>query len=274
MYLQHWQLERKPFEPAVDGDFLFPTPGHQEAGCKLQYVIDNPRGAALVTGPSGVGKTLLIDTLARYLPATITPQVKVVYPQMPPRDLLSYLAVRLEAKEPLALQHHSIDQSWRGLESTLAASHDRGERPLVVIDEAHLLEEAGLLETVRLLLNLNHEGTPLVTVILVGQSSLLASLARHPRLEERIDIAARLEPFTGDETAAYVNHRLLAAGATRELFTPDACEALQFHSQGIARRINRLADLALVIGFAQQANHLTPTLIDSVANELAFMRAA
>lgn len=274
MYLQHWQLERKPFEPSVEGGFLYQSQAHQEAMCKLQYVLENPRGAALLTGPSGVGKTLLVDSLAAQLPATIAPVVRVVYPQMPPRELLCYLAGRIDGRLPESPSGWPVDHSWRVLESALAALGETGQRPLVVFDEAHLLEDSGCLETIRLLMNLNQEGTPLITLLLVGNSSLVASLTRTPRLEERIDITATLEAFSADETAAYVNHRLLTAGATRELFTRDACEALQFHAQGIPRRINRLGDLALVIGFAQRATQINATLIDSVANELALLRAA
>jgi type II secretory pathway predicted ATPase ExeA len=274
MYLHHWQLERKPFEPSVEGGFLYETQAHQEATCKLQYALENPRAAALLTGPSGVGKTLLVDMLAAHASDAIAPLVRVVYPQMPPRELLCYLAARIEGSQPSTPLTWPVDHSWAVLESTLGRLHDANQRPLVVFDEAHLLEDSGCLETVRLLLNLHREGTPLVTLLLVGNSSLVASLSRHPRLEERIDITATLEALTDDETAAYVNHRLLAAGATRELFTRDACEALQFHAQGMPRRINRLGDLALVIGFAQRATQVTAALVDSVAHELALGRAA
>src|SRR5690606_17913389 len=242
--------------------------------CKLRYVLENPRGAGLLTGPGGVGKTLLVDGLIAQVPPSIVPVVRIVYPQMPPRELLSYLATRLSGESASTQASRPVDQSWQMLEMTLAAAHARQERPLVVVDEAHLLEDVGLLETVRLLLNLHQGGEPLVTFLLVGQPSLAASLARHPRLEERLDIAATLEPLSVEETAEYVDHRLTVAGATGNLFARDGCESLHFHSAGIPRRINRLADLALVIGFAQRATRIDAALVEAVASELPLTRAA
>lgn len=274
MYLNHWQLDRKPFEPAPEGEALFRTQSYQEALCKLRYVLENPRGAGVLTGPGGVGKTLLVEGLITQLPSSIAPVVRVVFPQMPPRELLSYLATRLSGDASGTPASRPIDQSWQLLESTLDASHTRGERPLVVIDEAHLLEESGLMETVRLLLNLHEGGQPLVTFLLLGQPSLAASLARHPRLEERLDIAATLEPFSAEETVEYIDHRLHVAGARDNFFSREGCDALHCHAAGIPRRINRLADLALVIGFAQRVSRIDANLIDSVANELSLTRAA
>ncbi len=274
MYLNHWQLDRKPFEPAPVGEALFRTQSYQEALCKLRYVLENPRGAGVLTGPGGVGKTLLVEGLVAQLPPSIAPIVRIVYPQMLPRELLSYLASRLSGETSPTETSRPVDQSWQMLESTLTAAHSRGERPLVVLDEAHLLEESGLLETVRLLLNLHQGGEPLVTFLLLGQPSLAASLARNPRLAERLDIAATLEPFTVEETAEYIDHRLNVAGAREPLFSRAGCESLHHHAAGIPRRINRLADLALVIGFAQRASHIDASLIDAVASDLSLTRAA
>ena len=59
-----------------------------------------------------------------------------------------------------------------------------------------------------------------------------------------------LPALTSDEAAAYVLHRLAAAGATREVFAADALEAVHPLTAGVVRRINRLCDLALLVGFA------------------------
>ena len=61
-----------------------------------------------------------------------------------------------------------------------------------------------------------------------------------------------LRPFSEAETAAYVEHRLRVAGATRSIVDPDAMPTLHALTHGIARRINRLCDLALLIGFAEE----------------------
>lgn len=274
MYLEHWQLATKPFEPTTSGGFYYASESHQGAMLKLRYALENGRGAALVAGPSGVGKTLLVHRLLAQLPDTMRPVVHVIYPQMSSRELLAYLSSRLDtASEPSAVAP-TIDQSWLRIETSLAKAAQRGERPIVVIDEAHLLEDNGTLETIRLLLNLQRDDHPLLTVLLVGQSPLLSTLARTPRLEERLDISALVDPLSADETHSYVQHRLSHAGASRPLFTEGAIDTLHQLSHGVVRRINRLGDLALLVGYANGARVVDPTLVQSVASELAFARAA
>jgi general secretion pathway protein A len=145
----------------------------------------------------------------------------------------------------------------------------RQERHAIfVIDEAHLLEDCGALETLRLLLNFEHEGRPTLTLLLVGQMGLVSSVGRLPSLEERIAVKTLVRSFTADETAGYVQHRLRAAGASREIFTPDALEALHYLSHGTPRQINRLGDLALLVGFADRLPRLAAAQIEAVSEEL------
>ncbi|QDU54430.1 ExeA family protein [Aeoliella mucimassa] len=274
MYLEHWQLADKPFEPAADERFYFASQTHQGAMLKLRYALENGRGAALIAGPSGVGKTLLVEQLLAQLPASFVPVVHLVYPQMPAREMLAYLAARIAPNEDPQGLTPSVDQSWRRLEESLQGAAERDERPVVVVDEAHLLEDAGTLETVRLLLNLQQHGSPLLSIVMVGQPPLLSTLSRTPRLEERLDISALVEPLTVDETASYLQHRLAAAGAERNVLTDGAVDTLHQLAHGVPRRLNRLGDLALLVGYANGASMVDTELVRSVANELAFARAA
>lgn len=274
MYLDHWRLAAKPFEPDASGDFYFPSETHQGAALKLRYALENGRGAALVAGPSGVGKTLLVEQLLGQLPPSAGPIVTVVYPQMPSRELLAYLAARIAPPDEPTGMTPTIDQSWLRLESSLAEAANRGQQPVIVIDEAHLLEDVGTLETVRLLLNLQRDGAALVTLVLIGQGPLLSTLTRTPRLEERLDISAIVDPLSAGETHEYVQHRIHAAGAQDPIFTSGAVDTLHQLAHGIPRRINRLGDLALLVGYAGGVTQVDTDLIHSVANELAFARAA
>jgi general secretion pathway protein A len=267
MYCEYWQLSAKPFEPGADRLTYFPCEAHEGAMMKLRYAAENQRGAMMLAGPPGVGKTMLVHLLREELRESLVPQVHLVFPQMSSRDLLVYLAEQLGAP-PADPPRHTIDESVRRLEFLLGQNAKQGRHALVAIDEAHLLEDCGALETLRLLLNFEQAGRPVLTLVLIGQMGLVSAVGRLPGLDERIAVKAILRGLAPEETAAYVRHRLEAAGATREIFTHDAIEALHYLSHGSPRQINRLADLALVVGYADRLPQLTAHQIEAVSEEL------
>ena len=169
---------------------------------------------------------------------------------------------------PSAGRGAALDEHVRRLQTFLAENAARGRQAVLAIDEAHLLAEDGLLDTVRLLLNFDVGARPAWTLLLVGQPSLLPAIDRSPAFEDRLAVKCLLRPLTLDETISYVSHRMIAAGAKREVFTHEALSALFHASGGNPRRINRLCDLALLIGFAEELRTLAASHIEAVATEL------
>lgn len=269
MYEAYWQLKQKPFENVADPRFYYPGESHQAALLKLRYAIENRRGGALLAGPSGVGKTLLTTMLPGVLGETLTPLVRLVFPQMSTAELLAYLADELcgegDRHTPCA---DGVQVSIRRIERFLAANCREGRHAVVAIDEAHLLHGVQTFEALRLLLNFESDGAPGMTLLLVGEPAILPALDRMPQWEERLAVKCLVKPFGECETAAYVEHRLRAAGATRSIFDPDALPTLYTLTHGIARQINRLCDLALLVGFAEEQQTLGAEHFEAVCREL------
>ena len=186
-------------------------------------------------------------------------------------QLLAFLADEL-AGSPSAAGDLSTDSSIRRIQSMLAENARAGRHAVIAIDEAHLLYDMGTLETMRLLLNFETDQRPGLTLLLVGQPPLLASLDRMPGLEERLGVKCLLRPFSEDDTISYVSHRLTAAGSSQMIFDDSALKAIHTLSQGIPRRINRLCDLALLVGFADEHSVITAEQIESVSDELVTVR--
>ncbi len=267
MYLSYWQLKTRPFENCCDPAFYYPGESQQAALLKLRYAIENRRGGAILAGPPGSGKTLLVGLLRTMLPERLSPVVHLVFPQMTTEELLAWLSDEVcgtAAGAPAGPVHQSI----RHIERFLAENAARGRHAVVVIDEAHLIDDARTLEALRLLLNFESNGQPGLTLLLAGQVKLLPMLDRMPQLEERLGVKCLLRPFGEIETAAYVEHRLRLAGASRPLFDPEALTTLHRLTHGIARRINRLCDLALLIGFAEERQSITAAQLEAVSDEL------
>ncbi len=272
MYLDYWQLHAKPFEPHAEGGAYFRCESNEGPLLKLRYAIENRRGAVVLAGPAGVGKTMLAQLLLDELANAFSPRLSIVFPQMSSRDLLVYLAGVLARThgEPL---RHTIEESVRRIETFLVHNAQQGRHAVIVVDEAHLLEDCGALETLRLLLNFEFSGRPTLSLVLVGQPNLISAVGRLPSLDERLSAKAQLRAYTADETAAYVRHRLAAAGAGREIFTADAVEALHYLGHGLPRQINRLGDLALLVGFADRLPRIGPQEIEAISEELVAVGA-
>jgi type II secretory pathway predicted ATPase ExeA len=77
-----------------------------------------------------------------------------------------------------------------------------------------------------------------------------------------------IQPFSREETAEYISHRLNVSGITDSPFVESALDEIHELSGGVPRRINRIADLALLVGFADGMSQLTTREIESVANEI------
>jgi type II secretory pathway predicted ATPase ExeA len=267
MYESYWQLDGKPFENCCDTRFYYPGESHQAALLKLRYTVENKRGGALLAGPSGSGKTLLLSMLRTMLGEESSPLVHVVFPQMPADGLLAFLADELcgfvdHAPAP------EVQNSVRRIEHFLAENTRDGKHAVVAIDEAHLIDDSRTFEALRLLMNFELDGQPGLTLLLVGQPGILPTLDRLPQLEERIGVKSLLRPFTETETNEYAEHRLKMAGATRPIFEPDALTAIHHLTHGVARRINRLLDLALLIGYAEQRRVISAAQLEAVSQEL------
>jgi general secretion pathway protein A len=192
---------------------------------------------------------------------------------MTDRDLLAYLAEHLGAP-PADPPRHTVEESLRRLEFILRENVRQKRHAVIVVDEAQLLEDSGLLEPLRLLLNLTIDGNTAFTLLLAGQTALLPMVARHGALDERIDIKVFLPPLDAKETAAYVEHRLARAGASREIFAAEALTTLHQLTGGVPRRINRLCDLALLVGYANGDHAIGADDLHAVHDELVVVMPA
>jgi general secretion pathway protein A len=270
MYESYWNLSGSPFENWGEEHFYFSSEVHETALLQMQYMIQSRRAAVALCGDCGMGKSMLADMLAERLSESEMPIARVVFPQLSGEQLLGYIADELTgqcgpADEPSRM-------TLRRLNDFLGENIERGRHAVLIVDEAHLLTAADQLETLRLLLNLRHDrncGEAAMSLVLVGQTTLLTNIERFRALDDRVAAKCLLNRFTADQTAGYVEHRLLQVGGQADaLFSPEAIETLHLRAMGIPRRINRLADLALMVGFAEEAQRIEVRHIEGVHQEL------
>ncbi|WP_230492209.1 MULTISPECIES: AAA family ATPase [unclassified Janthinobacterium] len=254
MYLRHFGLRTAPFGITPDPAFFYPGNTRGELLDALLYVVTQGEGIIKLTGEVGSGKTMLCRMLAERLP----PQVDVLYllnPCLEPDEVLHAIAAELG----LELDGCRADAALRSLHGELIARHAAGRQVVLLAEEAQAMPGATL-EALRLLTNLETASHKLLQIVLFGQPELqhTLDLPQFRQLKERITHSFTVPRLPQALLNDYLACRLAAAGRMAPLvFTPAALRQLARAAQGIVRRVNILADKALLAAFADDAQEIS-----------------
>jgi type II secretory pathway predicted ATPase ExeA len=192
------------------------------------------------------------------------PFLHLTFPAMPAAELVAFLADELIAPPASG---PGLAGSVRRVRAALSAEAARGRRTLLIVDEAHLIQDQATFEALRLLMNFTTAGTPDLQCLLVGGAEMVLGLPNS--LLERLSGHALLGPLSEEESGAYVLGRLATAGATEPLFGPEALTALYRAGEGLPRRLNRLGDLALLVAYARHQTRPDTQAVAAAERELA-----
>ena len=218
MYNDYWGFSRSPFSGTIDPERFYESPGHEEALARLSYVADEGRQGAVVLGPAGVGKTLLLETFARRIRRPNREVVIARCPALGGRELFFDLCQDFGlAPEPSATEA----ELWRRLRGHVAANRLQDCQTMIVIDQAHLLgENPAQLRALHLLFQLDAHPAARLTVVLAARPELMRNA--RPEVIEWVDLGVTIEPFAAEQTAAYISHLTNWAGRSESAFSADA----------------------------------------------------
>lgn len=263
MYERHFGLTERPFALTPDPAFLYRGRKHQTALTMLEYALANRMPVVAVTGRIGTGKTTLIRHLVGSSDTHTTVGV-IANTHKHFGTLAQWVALAF------GLAHETQDKAvlHGRLVAFLRAEHAEGRKAVLIVDEAQNLD-IDTLEELRLLTNVNSDKDVLLQLVLCGQPELRDKLAR-PELEQfaqRIAVDYHIEPLDPRETREYVQHRLVVAGASGEIFQSSAFRPIYAWSAGVPRLINALADTALVYAYAEGKMRVNGRLVQEVIDE-------
>ena len=261
LYLDHFGLREAPYRITPHTEFFYDGANRGATLDALVYAIVHDEGIVKVTGEVGSGKTMLCRMLLERLPATVE-TIYFANPSLNRDELLLALADELQLPAPPAHTH----QLLRALQQHLVSLHQAGKQVVVLIDEAHAMP-AESLEEIRLLSNLETQRSKLLQIVLFGQPELNAILGTQEmrQLRERITHNFFLEPLKQPDVATYLIFRLRAAGYHGpDIFAPAAIKRFSEVSHGLTRRLNILADKALLAAFARNT-HLIDLNVANIA---------
>lgn len=269
MYEKYWEIAESPFENTPDPRFLYYSKEHEEGLSRLLYAVERGKGAVMLTGIFGCGKTVLARTLLSKLNRNIYQIGLINNPYLRSVELLRSIARQLGAENlPEKLTEMSADHFLEVIERILLNNIKDGKQTVIIIDEAHVIKENDIFEELRLLLNFQFENRFLFTLVLLGQPELAERVKQNKQFVQRIAIGYGLGPLSEDETGKYIEHRLKVAGAKRKIFDPLAIKPIFDNAGGIPRRINQICDLCLMTGFNYEAQMVNEKIVNEAVASL------
>lgn len=242
----HYGFTRTPFSRDLAPGMLHRHTGHAEAVARITWCVDQ-HALGVITGEVGAGKTVALRAALSTLDTSRHTIIYLGNPAVGVRGIHHHIVTTLGGVPRF---HHAtlVPQAA----DALAAEHaERGRTPVLVLDEAHLLDHDQL-ESLRMLTNHDMDSTCPFACLLVGQPTLRRriKLGVLAALDQRIALRYTMPAMTRDETTSYIRHHLKLAGRSDTLFSDDAAALIHQTSRGYPRAVNNLATQALVAAYA------------------------
>ncbi len=258
-----FSLKRLPFEESIGLDRVQSDERFLDARSRLDYFMEATGGIALLTGQTGVGKSCLLRWFLSSLPDHRYLILPLTLTSAGTLALWRMIVATLGERPALGK-----DRLYRQITGRTAAPD---KTTLLVIDEAHLLDERALTD-LRLLTGPNpvRPDAPPIKLLLSGQPPLGKLLTREALadLAGRLTLRHRIHALKKEQTVRYIDQRMRDSGGDPALFDDEAKALIHAHSAGLPRQINQIATLCLIIAAFHKAKTINSTTVNEAVAEL------
>jgi type II secretory pathway predicted ATPase ExeA len=232
-------LSSKAFGEHADAGLIVAYQSHQDALRFLASALGQANGVALLQGPTGSGKTTIINEQLGWSSrdaAVAFVDGAHLRPRRLVTDMLSQFEVRTTSQddEQLLMQlNHFVTQQTRSVRP-----------PVLIVDNADRATSSTL-RLLNWLAALDARGDYALRIVLTGKDRLSVLLRDDSMrsLARRHPATYALNPLTAQETMVYLRTRLIAAGGERseKVFPIAVCERLHEVSRGWPGTLNKCA---------------------------------
>jgi type II secretory pathway predicted ATPase ExeA len=253
-------FSEEPFSRSADPRFLYLSAQHGDVLDRIQEVVEERRGLAIVEGGFGVGKSSIarrLESIYRAYPEDFV----VVFVHTAAYE--SEYAALLDVSYALSLDRRKgMTMQWREFESYLVDQKERGRNVVVILDDAQLMTPDAL-TLVHHLYNFDIS-QKLAQVILFGQPEIRRIFNARPEVLSRVDSWFRLNPLSLEDTLELIRFRCAVAGRKEPLLTQSAFLDVWKMTRGIPREI-----VALCSKVINEMGRLNKSVADNATVQVA-----
>ncbi len=270
-HLEFYNLKEHPFSNAVDTRYYYNSNQHSDALIRLKYAVDTMKGLAVLVGDVGTGKTTLARRMLneldedKYEAALLV----IIHTSVTTDWLMKKIAMQVGIENASDNKLEILGQLYK----RFVEINDAGRKTVILMDEVQMLQSREIMEEFRGLLNMEGPDGKLITLVLFGLPALDDVLALDEPLKQRIAVRYKLAGLDENVTREYIKHRVSVAGSEKEIFSPEAINAVHYYTQGIPRLINTVCDNALFEGFLLKQKPVGKEVIDQIGINLELRRA-
>lgn len=241
MFSPYFPFTREPFSRELAPSEVFVSEGYEELQVRLRHAIETG-SLAVITGQVGSGKSTALRAVMHALDASRYRYLYLASSQLTPAEFYRSLLYQLNVQP-----RRGFSENKRLLTQIMLEWHQKGVKPLVIIDEGQELD-VPMLSELRFVLNYQTDSFSPLTVILAGQPRLTETLRLQVLecIRQRITVHYRLPALHEKEVPSYIFHHLKVAGLEKQIFTDEAMTLISQYSKGLPRRINNICRYAIV----------------------------
>ena len=254
--------------PVAEPKFFYASEKHATGLSYLQHGVAGKNGIIVLTGESGVGKTLLVKTFVQRI-ATSVHVASFSTLDLSWTKFYRLLCQKFEIDINIGNDYDINCALLMKLRSFSEECDKNDQYCIVIVDEAQNLSY-NFSQQLIALSDFETDKAKLIQIVLIGDAALQdkLDLPEFANLKQRIGASYTLPALNAVETEGYINTRLGAAGMGQSPFTREAIDTLYQYSKGIPRVIDSLCDLALFLGLRGVEQEIESPLIMQAARML------
>jgi type II secretory pathway predicted ATPase ExeA len=238
----HFAFSKMPFSKGMLASGMFDSISQRELvhGLKMWTEV---RGLCLLTGPSGVGKSISLRRFAQQVDST---RFRIIEFSYLPSTISGFLR-SLNRSLGLPMRAYTSDMFDSAQQHLATYEKEHGPHPILLIDDAEGLRTE-VLDTIRRLTTYELDSDDKFSLVLSGTDAIIPLLAHSclASMRSRFLFTTALRPFGFEDTLQYVRFHLKRSDLDPGLFSEAAIKRLFQASQGRPRNINQLAVQAFI----------------------------